>query len=79
MDLSEGRRSYTISRGTTKIGDNLCGGDDSCDQHVMQLRHREKYGGREGTRVNSKKREMPVVAVFLSSRSEPHPDQSELC
>ena len=28
---------------------------------------------------NSRKREMPVVAIFLSSRSEPHPDQSELC
>ncbi|TNF15490.1 MAG: hypothetical protein EP320_04260, partial [Rhodobacteraceae bacterium] len=37
-----------------KIGDNLCGGDDSCDQHVMQLRQREKCGGREGRWVNSR-------------------------
>ncbi|CAD0187187.1 hypothetical protein RUESEDTHA_04099 [Ruegeria sp. THAF57] len=29
-----------------KIGGNLCGRDDSCDQHVMQLRQREKCVGR---------------------------------
>jgi hypothetical protein len=62
-----------------KIGDNLCGRVDSCDQHVMQLRHQEKCGGREERRVNNRMREMPVVAIFLSSRTEPHPGQSELC
>ena len=39
-----------------KIGGNLCGRDDSCDQHVMQLRQREKCGGREGRWVNSRGR-----------------------
>ncbi|MCI5040348.1 MAG: hypothetical protein MRY81_11780, partial [Donghicola eburneus] len=78
------RRSFCSARNGPqgqgkKIGDNLCGRDDSCDQHVMQLRQKEKCSGREGNWVNSKKREMPVVAVFLSSRSKPHPDQSELC
>ncbi|OWY09386.1 hypothetical protein B6V73_19790, partial [Thioclava sp. JM3] len=39
-----------------KIGDNLCGRDDSCDQHVMQLRQRETCCGREGNWVNWKQR-----------------------
>jgi len=55
------RRSFCLARNSPqgqgkKIGDNLCGRDDSCDQHVMQLRQREKCGGREGNWVNSRPR-----------------------
>ena len=51
------RRSFCLARNGPqgqgkKIGGNLCGRDDSCDQHVMQLRQREKCGGREGNWVN---------------------------
>jgi hypothetical protein len=55
------RRSFCLARNDPqgqgkKIGDNLCGRDDRCDQHDMQLRHREKCGGREGTCLQSRGR-----------------------
>ncbi|MAQ45946.1 MAG: hypothetical protein CL812_08830 [Confluentimicrobium sp.] len=58
------RRSFWSARNDPqgqgkKIGDNLCGRDDSCDQHVMQLRNPEKCGGREGNWVNSRQPRMP--------------------
>ncbi|AYE88159.1 MAG: hypothetical protein CMI67_21640 [Pelagibaca sp.] len=48
------RRSFCSARNGPqgqgkKIGDNLCGRDDSCDQHVMQLRQREKCGAAKET------------------------------
>jgi hypothetical protein len=66
------RRSFCLARNGPegqgkKIGGNLCGRDDSCDQHVMQLRQREKCVGREGNWVNCKQSSCGggVFSVFL--------------
>ena len=77
------RRSFCLARNDPqgqgkKIGDNLCGRDDSCDQHVMQLRHREKRGGREGMWVNRRGR-CQGRRLFCSSAPRDAPDEFELC
>ncbi|MFC4217266.1 hypothetical protein ACFOYV_18820, partial [Pseudophaeobacter arcticus] len=61
-----------------KIGDNLCGRDDSCDQHVMQLRHREKRGGREGN-PGEQPMELPGAVSFLPSHHKPQSDGFARC
>ena len=78
------RRSFCSARNDPqgqgkKIGDNLCGRDDSCDQHVMQSNTSGEVLW-PGRKLGDLPREMLRGAVSsLSSCPETHPDGSELC